>query len=159
MPEPRRFHTLEEATEYFNLQFSRVELEPAPLVRSAKRLELTLKRDDALRALAQEIEARAEDQRAALTPPPPPRPAPEPLPSTASDDERARRLYGDRLPIQPVTRAQSAPEPPDDPSADVAAAQAFYGDPISPGHGRKQMPFMQARIAATVPPTPGDDAL
>lgn len=155
MPEPRRFQTLAALDEYWNLMLARVELEPAPVVRSAKRLEVVLKRDDALRALAREVEERAEAERDALTPRPPPRPEPEPLPADATDDERAQRLYGDRLPIQREVAAKPTEAIADQPYNEEAA-NALYGNPVMVGGGSHRNPY--ALREQPDPPTPGDEA-
>jgi hypothetical protein len=115
-----------------------------------------LKRDDALRALAREVEERAEAERDALTPPRPPRPEPEPLPADATDDERAQRFYGDRLPIQREVAAKPAAAIGDQPY-DEEAADKLYSNPVMVGGGTHLNPYEHR--AQSYPPTPGDDAL
>jgi hypothetical protein len=159
VPEPRHFHTLEELNEYFNLQLSRVNLEPAPLVRKARAIELAFERDAALAEFRSEQERAKAALEAKLTPPPP-RPEPEPLSAAASDDEHAARLYGQtrvlgRKERAPATKTATSPE---DQVADDEAAAKLYGGPVLVGFGTFSNRYADRKQSADFPPTPGDGA-
>jgi hypothetical protein len=145
----RRFHTLEELTEYFNLQLSRANLEPAPFVRKRQAIAVALARDLALAAFRAEQERREADLDALLTPRPP-RPALEPLPADATDEERAERLYGPR-PERALPRVGESRESVDH-EADDQAAGELYGEPLGLGRGVTNPNTHRDDY----PPTPGE---
>ncbi|MFI5259852.1 MAG: hypothetical protein ACHQ01_09640 [Candidatus Limnocylindrales bacterium] len=93
MAEPRKFATREQLDEYFNLHFSRLELEPSKIAKQNKHAELCGQRDDALLQLGRDL-AKLD---MALTPVTPPRSEPPPLPDEASESEKAERLYGNAV--------------------------------------------------------------
>jgi hypothetical protein len=145
----RRFHTLEELTEYFNIQLSRANLEPAPLVRKRQAIAVALARDLALAAFRQEHERAEAALDAALTPRPP-RPALEPLPDDATDEERAERLYGPRR-ERALLRVGESRESVDH-DADDQAARELYGEALGLGRGVTNPNTHRDDY----PPTPGE---
>jgi hypothetical protein len=146
----RRFHTLEELTEFFNIQLSRANLEPAPLVRKHQAIAVAIARDLALAAFRQEQERAEAELDAKLTPGPPPRPALEPLLADATDEERAERLYGPRPERAPL-RVRESREAVDH-EADDQAAGELYGEPLGLGRGVTNPNTHRDDY----PPTPGE---